>query len=436
VRYLLITFLLVCTSFLFIGCDDGKVSNINDSINNSLSSNTEKNKNENENNLGGLYLFHLGMTIEEVREVLEAHNVEILNEIENTRDSEAWDWGNKSIWTEGASFSFDQNDVLYEIIYENNEASKLGVKVGDRIELMKEKYGNQYKLYSSEELVDLGMVEDSQNATLEVYEYRVEDHYFLVFASDSKITSWGISKYKLGTNSPINEDYSQVALHKQDNPVKKKLWEEFQHYRELIHAGDNSKYNQILASDRARGLLTLDELGFFKLSEDEFNQVNKSREELRSVLEHSVVYSGYSSNNEHIMAIISPQSYESESYQEAINLVADQDDEYEFLSYITEQSDERSLLVGLDLKIESTSVQTDEMNIEKIIVSNPDDSNSDTAYFAEELTDAIAKYKRTKMVNNSLKSGEWYALAYDGTLIYDPVITVFLNGEQVVLSRQ
>ena len=65
-RYLLITFLLVCTSFLFIGCDDGKVSNINGSINNSLSSNTEKNKNENENNLGGLYLFHLGMTIEEV----------------------------------------------------------------------------------------------------------------------------------------------------------------------------------------------------------------------------------------------------------------------------------------------------------------------------------------------------------------------------------
>ncbi|WP_227011714.1 hypothetical protein [Paenibacillus lutimineralis] len=412
-----------------VGC------NLNEDTNTNLASQEIHNKIQEENEVQNLQQFHLGMTIDKVREVLEANDIEIINEIENTGDSDAWDWGNKSIWTEGISFTFDHDYILYELEYENDEATELGVKAGDKIDLLKEVYGNNYKLYSYDQLVDLGVV-ISKDLTAEIYEYQMEDHYFRVFVIDSKITSWGISKYKLGTNSPITEDYSQVALHKQDNPVKKKLWEEFQHYRELIHADNNSKYTQILASDRARGLLTLDKLGFFKLSEYEFNQVNKSREELRSVLEHSVVYSGYSSNNEHIIAIISPQSYESESYQEAINLVANQDDEYEFLSYITEQSDERSLLVGLDLKIESTSVQTDEMNIEKIIVSNPDDSNSDTAYFAEELTDVIAKYKRTKMVNNSLKSGEWYALAYDGTLIYDPVITVFLNGEQVVLSRQ
>ncbi|AZS14047.1 hypothetical protein EI981_05980 [Paenibacillus lutimineralis] len=428
-KYLSTWILLVCIVLATVGC------NLNEDTNTNLASQEIHNKIQEENEVQNLQQFHLGMTIDKVREVLEANDIEIINEIENTGDSDAWDWGNKSIWTEGISFTFDHDYILYELEYENDEATELGVKAGDKIDLLKEVYGNNYKLYSYDQLVDLGVV-ISKDLTAEIYEYQMEDHYFRVFVIDSKITSWGISKYKLGTNSPITEDYSQVALHKQDNPVKKKLWEEFQHYRELIHADNNSKYTQILASDRARGLLTLDKLGFFKLSEYEFNQVNKSREELRSVLEHSVVYSGYSSNNEHIIAIISPQSYESESYQEAINLVANQDDEYEFLSYITEQSDERSLLVGLDLKIESTSVQTDEMNIEKIIVSNPDDSNSDTAYFAEELTDVIAKYKRTKMVNNSLKSGEWYALAYDGTLIYDPVITVFLNGEQVVLSRQ
>ncbi|WP_229717042.1 hypothetical protein [Paenibacillus aceti] len=403
-------------------------------MNNSVSTNTEKSDNENE--LGVGQLFHLGMTIDEVRGVLEAHHIEIINEIENTRDSEAWDWGNKSIWTEGVSFSFDQNGVLYEIVYENDETTELGVKAGDRIELMKEKYGNQYKLYSSKELVGMGMVEESQSLTAEVYEYRMEEHYLQVFANDSKITSWVMSKYKLGTNSPVSEDYTQTVISKQGNPMKKHLWEEYQRYLELIPTGDDSKYYQILASDRARALLSLNKLGLLELSKDEFNQVNESREELRSALEHSVVYSGYSSNSEHVIAIISPLSYESKSYQEAINLIADQEDEYEFLSYITQQSDERSLLVGLDLKIEGTLVHSDEMKIDKIIVSNSDDSNTQTAFSTEEITDISDKYKRAKILNNKLKSGKWYAFAYDGTLIYDPVIAVSLNGEQVVLNRQ
>ena len=247
----------MCIVLATVGC------NLNEDTNTNLASQEIHNKIQEENEVQNLQQFYLGMTIDKVREVLEANDIEIINEIENTGDSDAWDWGNKSIWTEGISFTFDHDYILYELEYENDEATELGVKAGDKIDLLKEGYGNNYKLYSYDQLVDLGVV-ISKDLTAEIYEYQMEDHYFRVFVIDSKITSWGISKYKLGTNSPITEDYSQVALHKQDNPVKKKLWEEFQHYRELIHADNNSKYNQILASDRARGLLTLDKLKIFQ----------------------------------------------------------------------------------------------------------------------------------------------------------------------------
>lgn len=430
-RYSVTLVLVISMMLTIVGCNKDEDPPNGKAIN-SVSNSTE-NK-ENKNVKGSFQLFHLGMSIEEVRSVLKENNIEIINEIENIGDSDAWDWGNKAIWTEGISFSFDQDFILYDLEFENEEPTSEGIKVGDGIDLLRGNHGDNYKLYSTEELIIIGVIGDPQEKT-ELYEYLMDDHYFRATVVDSKIVSWGISKFKLGTNSPITEYYSQVSQ-KLGNPIKTEMWGELQQYLEQIHSGENSKYKQIIASDRARGLLSWDEFGLIELTPIEFDQVYEAAVELRNSLTDSVVYTGYSSSGGRVTAVLSPLTYESKAYYEAINHITNQKDEHEFLNYIMEQSDERTLEVGLDVSVENLAGQNEEFILNEIVITNPNGDNPAAAYSGEDLSDAMTKYNRTtKMVNNNMRSGEWYTFAFDGTLIVDPTITIHLNEEQITLER-
>ncbi len=153
-----------------------------------------------------LALFHLDMTLEEVMTILEENDIEIINEIENTRDFNAWDWGNKSIWSEEVSLTFDKDLLLYSISFDSEEPAPKGIKVGDDTERLEKAYGQNYKLYGPEELVRLGYI-FSEDEKTEVYEFAIDDHYLRASATNHKIESWGISKYKLSETMKKNKRY-------------------------------------------------------------------------------------------------------------------------------------------------------------------------------------------------------------------------------------
>lgn len=153
-----------------------------------------------------LALFRLDMTLEEVMTILEENDIEIINEIENTRDFNAWDWGNKYIWAEDVSLTFDKDLLLYAISFDNDEPAPKGIKVGDDTERLEKAYGQNYKLYGTEELVRLGYI-DSEDENTEVYEFAIEDYYFQASATNHKIDSWRITKYKLSETMKKNKRY-------------------------------------------------------------------------------------------------------------------------------------------------------------------------------------------------------------------------------------
>ncbi|MDQ0091956.1 hypothetical protein J2T12_005400 [Paenibacillus anaericanus] len=208
-RYSLTLVLLAFILVTIVGCDNNEEPRSNSQVINSVSVPVSADNKGNKNDLERVPLFHLGMDIEEVRAVLEENNIEVINEIENTGDSDTWDWGNKSIWTEGISFTFDQDYILYDLEFNNEEPTLEGIKVGDDLDLLLNKYGNHFKLYGPEELMNMWIIDENQDKKAEIYEYRMDDHYFRAFVVDDKIVSWNISKYKLGTNSPVTEDYSE-----------------------------------------------------------------------------------------------------------------------------------------------------------------------------------------------------------------------------------
>lgn len=210
-RYSLTMVLLAGILVTIVGCDNNEEPRSNSQVINSVSVPLSTDNKGNKNDLERVPLFQLGMDIEEVRAILEENNIEIINEIENTGDSDTWDWGNKSIWTEEISFTFDQDYILYDLEFDNGEPTSEGIKVGDDLDLLLNKYGDQFKLYGPEELMNMWIIDENQDKKAEIYEYRMDDHYFRAFVVDDKIVSWNISKYKLGTNSPVTEDYSEEA---------------------------------------------------------------------------------------------------------------------------------------------------------------------------------------------------------------------------------
>jgi hypothetical protein len=124
--------------------------------------------------------FYLGMTMEDVKSTLKGMKIDITNETEITDDDKAWDFGNRVLDAGDFRFLFDEDYILYEIdVY---RPTTLGLKLGDSLNTMEKLYGGKYKEYRP----PIGVV----------YEYIIEDHYFIVLFEDNKVSEWRISKYK------------------------------------------------------------------------------------------------------------------------------------------------------------------------------------------------------------------------------------------------
>lgn len=380
-----------------------------------------------------LELVHLGMTEEALREVLNEHDIEITNEIENTSDEKDWNWGNKSLWTEDMSFTFNKDSVLYNIHVEGDEPTATGVQKGDPIERVLSSYGSKFKLYKEQDVFELGYA-DSITESFEVYEFINDDHYIQLFIKGGTVDRWSISKYKLGTNSTVSEDYG-VDSADISKTIKSRLLEDYKTYKNNLQTNKPTVLNQVLASDRARGLLKLDERGVIRLTDEELKDLYDCATQLEKELEDSIVYSGYSSSGLHFLAILSPVFTENEAFNEAVVQLTGDPNEMNFLTQVTEQSDERTLQVGMELLISDLDGSRDKLDVENIQIANSDGTQSVTITSDQEVESLISKFNKIPLKGSHIQIGEWHASVFDGTLIIDPVITVHLKDESITLEN-
>lgn len=126
--------------------------------------------------------FYLGMSRKDVSLKIKEMKMEVINEVEITSNSKTWDFGNKVIWTDELSFSFDKADKLYEIIVLDKIATTKGLKIGDTREVLIKKYGAKNASY--------------RNGNAIICEYIVGGQYFRAFIEDGKVSKWGISKFR------------------------------------------------------------------------------------------------------------------------------------------------------------------------------------------------------------------------------------------------
>gem|GEM_PF-5651953 len=378
-------------------------------------------------------LVHLGMTEEALREVLNEHDIEITNEIENTSDEKDWNWGNKSLWTEDMSFTFNKDSVLYNIHVEGDEPTATGVQKGDPIERVLSSYGSKFKLYKEQDVFELGYA-DSITESFEVYEFINDDHYIQLFIKGGTVDRWSISKYKLGTNSTVSEDYG-VDSADISKTIKSRLLEDYKTYKNNLQTNKPTVLNQVLASDRARGLLKLDERGVIRLTDEELKDLYDCATQLEKELEDSIVYSGYSSSGLHFLAILSPVFTENEAFNEAVVQLTGDPNEMNFLTQVTEQSDERTLQVGMELLISDLDGSRDKLDVENIQIANSDGTQSVTITSDQEVESLISKFNKIPLKGSHIQIGEWHASVFDGTLIIDPVITVHLKDESITLEN-
>lgn len=124
-------------------------------------------------------MFQLGMTLEEVRKQLEAEGIDDSNEIENAGDPADWNQGHRTVMTDRADFTFDENERLYIIDVTDDSPTAAGLKMGDAEADVVRLYGEDSHAY---ELPDDGG---------RVLEYVMNDHYFTVLLQQQKVGGWG-----------------------------------------------------------------------------------------------------------------------------------------------------------------------------------------------------------------------------------------------------
>lgn len=369
-------------------------------------------------------MFQLGMTLDEVRKQLAAEGLDDSNEIENAGDPADWNQGHRTVMTERADFTFDENERLYSIDVIDNSPTAAGLQIGDAEADVTRLYGEGFHVY---ELPEHGE---------RVLEYTMKDHYFTVFLREQKVGGWRVSSYKWGTNSPVTESYDQVkpAGDEEGTALKEKLYEELQANMQKVEQNSDDSMAAVLASDRIRGLQSILSI---VLSDAEVEEMLDQQEQVQPLLNDSVIYTGYSTQGVHLMAILSPITPGNEKFKAAMNKLRGKEDEYAFLSTITDASDERSLEVGLDLYAEDLTGSRQEIKLSSITVSDSSNGAEQVVPFTgKDLEPLLTQYSRKQSSDLVVPSGAWHAFGFMGTLINDPVITIVLDGEPVILQRQ
>ncbi|WP_315082070.1 hypothetical protein [uncultured Clostridium sp.] len=136
----------------------------------------------NEKSLDENSTFYFGMSKEDVISKLDKFKIKVENEIEISSSKDDPQYGNKQIWTQDISFTFNKENKLSVINIKENLPTSLGLKEGDSIEKLESLYGKNYSKYKT----DNGFI----------YEYSINNYYFHVFLENEKVTEWEISKYK------------------------------------------------------------------------------------------------------------------------------------------------------------------------------------------------------------------------------------------------
>ena len=356
--------------------------------------------------------FNVGMTKKDVKSLLKSRNMKItFNDSNGSAGS--------IVTSDGICFYFDINEVLYEIYVfniENYQTSK-GLKSGDSIQRLKELYGKEF---SSHEEPDVT-----------VFEYKYPTGiFFAVINSDNKVEGWGISiKNQMEYKQKSSQDSSDT-LQINYKSIKNQLLTEFNNMLQKVQSGDKSEYNLIMASDRANGLNSM-----FSLTEEENTFVKANCMEVRAQLKNSPVYNGYSEDGVHFIAIISPGSLENQAYRNAVNRIRSKDDEFDFLSYISDSSPDRSLYLGMDIYAEDLSGKKKDIRLDGVTLSNIGEERLQCPLFGKQVNIILSKYNRKTTEKFTFKDKNWCTFIFDGTLIYEPEIVIQYNNKKIILQK-
>ncbi len=138
------------------------------------------------------------------------------------------------------------------------------------------------------------------------------------------------------------------------------------------------------------------------------------------------------------MAIISPEYSESKAFSDAINKIRGLDDEYEYLNNISEISPDPLLYSGIDVYAEDLSGVKKEIKIDKITISNRDESENREA-FSNENEDwlvYLSKHNRKPVKNvNIIENKSWNSYTYDSTIMDSERIFIEYNGEVIDMDK-
>lgn len=127
--------------------------------------------------------FYLGMSEQELLKKTKELNIDttkINYEITNSFDSQ--EFGDKVCGSEKIQFTCsirDKNHSLYSISVQDDIPTKLGLKIGDTKDKMKQIYGSNYT-----------STKDDNDVIS--YKYKFADNYFIVRIEDNKVVDWSI----------------------------------------------------------------------------------------------------------------------------------------------------------------------------------------------------------------------------------------------------
>ncbi len=356
--------------------------------------------------------FNLGMTKKDVKALLKSRNMKI--EFEDDNGS-----AGSMVISDCIRFHFDINEVLNEMYAYNTEnfQTSKGLKSGDSIQRLKELYGKEYSSHEEPDAI--------------VYDYKFPTGvFFVVFNLENKVEGWGLNKESFTDKYPGERRDSSDTPETNFEPIKKQLLTEFRTLIEKVQSGDKSEYNMIMASDRANGLNSM-----FTLSEEENTFVKTNCMEVRPQLEYSPVYNGYSEDGVHFIAIISPDSLENQAYRNAVNRIRNKDDEFDFLSYISDESPERILYLGMDIYAEDLSGKKVNIRLDGVTLSNTGGEALEHPIFGDEVNKILSRYNRKSTEKFTFKNKSWCTFVFDGTLIYQPEIVINYNNKKIILQK-
>lgn len=356
--------------------------------------------------------FNVGMTKKDVKALLKSRNMKItFNDNNGSAGS--------IITSDSICFYFDINEVLNEIYVFNIEIfqTSKGLKSGDSIQRLKELYGNEFTSHEEPDVT--------------VFEFRYSTGvFYAVLNPDNKVEGWGVSiNNQMEYNQKSSQDTSD-KLKINNSIIRNQLLTEFKDLLQKVQSEDKSEYNLILASDRANGLNSM-----FSLTEEEKTFVKTNCMELRTRLEDSPVYSGYSEDGIHFIAIISPSSLENQAFRNAVNRIRNRDDEFDFLSYISDSSPERSLYLGMDIYAEDLSGKKKNIELDGVTLSNNGGEALEHPIFGDQVSEMLSKYNRKTTEKITFKDKSWYTFVFDGTLIYQPEIVINYNNKKIILQK-